>query len=185
MDRTPSPAGTPIRARMHPDALDRMSMFFDAAVSTAFVELTTALTWRSRPAPSTMAALRACSARTPREQRAQAGCSNAANSRAGLRSAGDRVLQSAPVWPLYPGQGRNSVRESGDAPSAKARSAPVAPPEFNCGSARGHSVREVLAEVAACAGVAPCARAGPRRPGDAAVSIAAIGWAAQTLGCGN
>ena len=53
---------------------------------------------------------------------------------------------------------------------------------LNCGSARGHTVREVLAEVAACAGVAPCARAGPRRPGDAAVSIAAIGWAAQTLG---
>ena len=39
MDRTPSPASTPIRARMHPDALDRMSMFFDAAVSTVFVEL--------------------------------------------------------------------------------------------------------------------------------------------------
>ena len=39
MDRSPSPAETSIRARMHPGALDRMPMFFDASASTAFVEL--------------------------------------------------------------------------------------------------------------------------------------------------
>ena len=39
MDHTHSPAGSQIRARMHPDALDRMPMFFDASASTAFVEL--------------------------------------------------------------------------------------------------------------------------------------------------
>ena len=53
---------------------------------------------------------------------------------------------------------------------------------LNCGSGRGHSVREVLAEVAARADAAPVPRAGPRRPGDAPVSIAAIGRAGQTLG---
>ena len=39
MEHTDSPAGAGIRARMHPDALDRMPMFFDASASTAFVEL--------------------------------------------------------------------------------------------------------------------------------------------------
>ena len=53
---------------------------------------------------------------------------------------------------------------------------------LNCGSGRGHSVREVLAEVAVRAGAAPAPRTGPRRPGDAPVSIAAIGRAGQTLG---
>ena len=45
---------------------------------------------------------------------------------------------------------------------------------LNCGSGQGHSVREVLAEVAT--------RTGPPRRGDAPVSIAAIGRAGQTLG---
>ena len=53
---------------------------------------------------------------------------------------------------------------------------------LNCGSGRGHSVREVLAEVAARAGAAPAAEDGPRRPGDAAVSIAATGLAGEVLG---
>ena len=53
---------------------------------------------------------------------------------------------------------------------------------LNCGSGRGHSVREVLAAVAARAATAPAAGAGPRRPGDALVSIAAIGRAGETLG---
>ena len=43
-------------------------------------------------------------------------------------------------------------------------------------------MREVLAEVAVRAGAAPGARTGPRRPGDAPVSIAEIGRAGQTLG---
>ena len=53
---------------------------------------------------------------------------------------------------------------------------------LNCGSGRGHSVREVLAEVAACAGAAPPSVDGPRRPGDVAVSTAAIGLAGEVLG---
>ena len=53
---------------------------------------------------------------------------------------------------------------------------------LNCGSGRGHSVREVLAEVAARAGAAPPVEAGPRRPGDAPVSIAATGLAGEVLG---
>ena len=52
---------------------------------------------------------------------------------------------------------------------------------LNCGSGRGHSVREVLAEVAVRAGAASGARTGPRRHGDAPVSIAAIGLAGETL----
>ena len=39
MNDTHTPAGTSIRARVHPRALDRMHMFFDASVSSAFVEL--------------------------------------------------------------------------------------------------------------------------------------------------
>lgn len=39
MNDTHTPAATSIRARVHPRALDRMHMFFDASVSTAFVEL--------------------------------------------------------------------------------------------------------------------------------------------------
>ena len=39
MNDTNTPAATSIRARVHPRALDRMHMFFDASVSTAFVEL--------------------------------------------------------------------------------------------------------------------------------------------------
>ena len=39
MNDTHTPAGTSIRARVHPAALDRMHMFFDASVSSAFVEL--------------------------------------------------------------------------------------------------------------------------------------------------
>ncbi len=53
---------------------------------------------------------------------------------------------------------------------------------LNCGTGRGHSVREVLAEVAARAGAAAGGAAGPRRPGDAPVSIAAIGRIGETLG---
>ena len=53
---------------------------------------------------------------------------------------------------------------------------------LNCGSGQGHSVREVLAEVAVRAGAALPADAGPRRPGDAPVSIAAIGLAGDMLG---
>ena len=53
---------------------------------------------------------------------------------------------------------------------------------LNCGSGQGHSVREVLAEVAACASAGLAAGAGSRRPGDAPVSIAAIGLAGETLG---
>ena len=39
MNNTHTPAGTSIRARVHPGALDRMHMFFDASASSAFVEL--------------------------------------------------------------------------------------------------------------------------------------------------
>ncbi len=39
MNDTNTPAGRSIRARVHPRALDRMHMFFNASVSTAFVEL--------------------------------------------------------------------------------------------------------------------------------------------------
>ena len=39
MNDTHSPDSTSIRARIHPRALDRMPMFFDASASTAFVEL--------------------------------------------------------------------------------------------------------------------------------------------------
>ena len=39
MNDTNTPAATSIRARVHPRALDRMHMFFDASLSTAFVEL--------------------------------------------------------------------------------------------------------------------------------------------------
>ena len=39
MNDTHTPAGTSIRARVHPRALDRMHMFFDASASTAFAEL--------------------------------------------------------------------------------------------------------------------------------------------------
>ena len=39
MNDTNTPACASIRARVHPRALDRMHMFFDASVSTAFVEL--------------------------------------------------------------------------------------------------------------------------------------------------
>ena len=53
---------------------------------------------------------------------------------------------------------------------------------LNCGSGRGHTVREVLAEVALRAGAELPADAGPRRPGDAPVSIAATGLAGETLG---
>ena len=53
---------------------------------------------------------------------------------------------------------------------------------LNCGSGRGHSVREVLAEVALGAGAAPAAEDGPRRPGDTPVSIAATGLAGAVLG---
>lgn len=41
------------------------------------------------------------------------------------------------------------------------------------GTGRGHSVREVLAAVERAAGTALAVRAGPRRPGDVAVSVAA------------
>ena len=53
---------------------------------------------------------------------------------------------------------------------------------LNCGSGRGHSVREVLAEVAVRAGAAPAVEDGPRRRGDAPVSIAATGLAGEVLG---
>ena len=53
---------------------------------------------------------------------------------------------------------------------------------LNCGSGQGHSVREVLAEVAVRAGTALSAVAGPRRPGDAPVSTAAIGLTGDMLG---
>ena len=39
MNDTHTPAATSIRARVHPGALDRMHMFFDASASSAFVEL--------------------------------------------------------------------------------------------------------------------------------------------------
>ncbi len=39
MNDTHTPAATSIRARVHPRALDRMHMFFDASASSAFVEL--------------------------------------------------------------------------------------------------------------------------------------------------
>ena len=39
MNDSNTPAATSIRARVHPRALDRMHMFFNASVSTAFVEL--------------------------------------------------------------------------------------------------------------------------------------------------
>jgi len=45
----------------------------------------------------------------------------------------------------------------------------------DCGTGRGHSVREALAAVERASGAALAVRAGPRRPGDMAVAVASPG----------